>query len=180
MATRSGFIGCRDEEDAANAIARHASERRGQVVRRSDLHGPKGHPQLAGRVVHCFEVGCRCRLWEAPRVPKQSNPRGAGCDLGQELQFLRPQILGRDYCRAGYLASRLRQAHDKARQNRIARGDHDNRNYGRRGLGRMRRRGPCRYDHVHLEPHQLDRENGKPVNTSLRRSRPMARFRPST
>jgi hypothetical protein len=96
----------------------------------------------------------------------------ATADLGDGL-LEQPQLFG-DGFQAGVsghprdVPARAREARDEAGANGITNGNHDDGDRLGRVLGCRHALRPERYDDVHLEPDQLGRQTGQPVDPILR------------
>ena len=97
---------------------------------------------------------------------------GHTADLGDGL-LEQPQLFGDDFQAgvAGHpcdVPARAHEARDEPGANRIANGNHDDGDRLGGVLGCRHSLRPPRYDEVHLEPDQLGREAGQPVDPILR------------
>ena len=125
----------------------------------------KLHSQRPGRDVH---FSYRELVVRIVRVREDGHTADLGGGLLEQLQ-----LFGDDFQAgaAGHpcdVPARAREARDEPGANRIANGNHDDGDRLGGVLGCRHSLRPPRYDEVHLEPDQLGRQVGQPVDPTLR------------
>jgi hypothetical protein len=125
----------------------------------------KLHSQRPGRDVH---FSYRELVVRIGRVREDGHTADLGDGLLEQLQ-----LFGDDFQAgvAGHpcdVPARAREARDEPGANRIANGNHDDGDRLGGVLGCRHSLRPPRYDEVHLEPDQLGRQVGQPVDPILR------------
>ena len=102
------------------------------------------------------------------RVREDGHTADLGDGLLEQLQLFGEHFQAGAAGHPCDVPARAREARDEPGANRIANGNHDDGDRLGGVLGRRHSLRPPRYDEVHLEPDQLGRQVGQPVDPTLR------------